>query len=83
MGDMTASLIGTAVLALPAYVAMWVALHRQPAAIFRFGLALLAVGLGYLIVTGATTDIGKRTLSLVQGANVVKPAPAPPAAPAR
>ncbi len=78
MPDLTASLIGTAVLAVPAYVVLWLALRRQPPAIFRFGLALLAVGLGYLIATGATADVGQRVMAVWAGASVPNAAPAIP-----
>lgn len=77
MPDLAMSLLGTAVIGLPAYVIAWLFLRKQPRAIFLFALALLLVGLGYLIATGATADIGKRAMAMISG-----PAKAPVTAPA-
>ncbi|NJM55660.1 MAG: hypothetical protein HC841_06925 [Verrucomicrobiae bacterium] len=79
MPDLAMSAVGTIVLGVPAYIVLWLALRRQPRAIFLFGLALMVVGLGYLIASGATATIGTRTLGLVSGGS----APAVPATPAR
>lgn len=78
MPDLAMSLVGTAVIGLPAYVIAWLFLRKQPRAIFWFALALLLVGLGYLIATGATADIGKRVMILISSSG---PAKTPAAAP--
>jgi drug/metabolite transporter (DMT)-like permease len=55
-----AKLAGAIVLGVPlilaAYAALW---RRQPRPIFWFALALILVGLGYLMATGATDDIAR------------------------
>ena len=73
-------LIGLAATAVPLLVLGYLFLRRNPA-ICRFFVALLLVGLGYLAVTDALSDIGR----IVQGkdAAVVRPTAgetAPPAA---
>jgi dipeptide/tripeptide permease len=55
----TAKLAGAVILGVPLIVVAWVLLRRQPRPIFWFALALILVGLGYLIATGATDDIAR------------------------
>jgi dipeptide/tripeptide permease len=77
MPDLAMSAVGTVVLGMPAYVVLWLALRRQPRAIFLFGLALMLVGLGYLVASGATAAIGKRAVDLVSGVSAPAGQPAP------
>lgn len=67
-------LIGLAATAIPLVVLGFLLLRRSPV-IFRFFMALLLVGLGYLGVTGALDDIGR----IVKGEQ--EPLVAPAAAP--
>jgi hypothetical protein len=60
---MSAKLAGALILGVPLVFA-WVALRRQQRAVFVFALALLAVALGYLALTGATDAIAN---TLLQG----------------
>jgi dipeptide/tripeptide permease len=53
-------LAGALILGLPLVLLAWLALRRQPRAIFLFAIALIVVGLGYLMATGATEDIARR-----------------------
>ena len=55
-----ATLAGAIILGIPLIVLAWVALRRQPRPVFWFALALILVGLGYLMATGATDDIARR-----------------------
>jgi dipeptide/tripeptide permease len=65
-----ARLAGAVVLGAPLIVVAWVGLRRQPRPVFWFALALILVGLGYLMATGATEDIAR---SIVP-ARVLQPA---------
>jgi dipeptide/tripeptide permease len=58
----SAKLAGAIVLGLPLILIAWVLLRRQARAIFFFALALILVGLGYLMSTGATDDIARSAL---------------------
>jgi hypothetical protein len=55
---MNATLLGTLALLAPAVVIAWTALWRRHRPVFWGTLALIAVGLGYLVATGAAHDIG-------------------------
>lgn len=57
---MTAELAGAIILGVPLLILELVALRRQPRAILLFAIALLAVGLGYLMSVGATGDIARK-----------------------
>jgi hypothetical protein len=58
---LTPSIAGAILVALPLVIAARVLLRRQPAAIFWFAVALIGVGLGYLMATGATERIALGT----------------------
>ena len=59
---MTAEIAGVIILGVPLLIAEFVVLRRQPRAILLFALALLLVGLGYLMAVGATGDIARAVL---------------------
>lgn len=80
----TAKIAGALILALPLLLIAWIALRRQRA-VRMFAAALILVGTGYLMATGATDDIGRSVLGLVrdmslQGHGTTAPAPATPPA---
>jgi dipeptide/tripeptide permease len=54
-----AKLAGAVILGVPLIVTAWALLRQQPRPIFWFALALILVGLGYLMATGATDDIAR------------------------
>lgn len=54
-----ANLAGAIILGVPLIVLAWAGLRRQPRPILWFALALILVGLGYLMATGATDDIAR------------------------
>jgi dipeptide/tripeptide permease len=54
-----AKIAGAVILGVPLIVLAWAGLHRQPRPVFWFALALILVGLGYLMATGATDDIAR------------------------
>jgi hypothetical protein len=58
---LTASIAGAIMIALPLVIIARFALRRQPAALFWFAVALIGVGLGYLMATGATERIALGT----------------------
>ena len=58
----SAEITGGLVLAIPALVAAWIALRRHGEGVFLFAAALIAVGVGYLTLTGATADIARGLL---------------------
>jgi len=65
-----AKLAGAIILGVPLVVLAWAALRRQPRPLLLFALALIFVGLGYLMATGATDDIAR---SIIPGP-VLQPA---------
>lgn len=77
-------LVGLATLAIPLFAVGYLMLHRK-AAIFRMYSAMLVLGLGYLALTGALSDIGRDMLGTL-GVKTTAPAETaptePPAAPA-
>ena len=54
-----ATLAGAVILGVPLIAIAWEALWRRQRAVFWFALALILVGLGYLMATGATDDIAR------------------------
>ncbi|MFX8778238.1 hypothetical protein ABTM50_20490, partial [Acinetobacter baumannii] len=58
----TAAIAGAIILGVPLLILELVALRKQPRAIQLFAIALLVVGLGYLMAVGATGDIARRVL---------------------
>ena len=73
---MTPTVLGALILAVPALLVAALVLWRQSRAVFAFAAALILVGTGYLMSTGATADIALRLApSLV--ASQPGPAPAP------
>ncbi len=68
---MTPKLIGALILAIPAILMARFVLWRRNPAIYWFAVALIAVGVGYLMATGATDDIAHQLLPQFAG-----PAPA-------
>ncbi len=55
---MTASVVGGLIVGLPALLLALLLFWRSLRPVFWFTLALIAVGLGYLVSTGALSDIG-------------------------
>ncbi len=55
---MTSDIIGAIIVALPAVVLAIFLFWRHLRPVFWFALALIVVGVGYLVSTGATADIG-------------------------
>jgi drug/metabolite transporter (DMT)-like permease len=55
-----AKIAGAAILGVPLMVLAWAVLWRRQRPAFWFALALIVVGLGYLMATGATDDIARR-----------------------
>jgi len=54
-----AKIAGAVILGVPLIVSAWALLRQQPRPRFWFALALILVGLGYLMATGATDDIAR------------------------
>jgi hypothetical protein len=54
-----AKFAGAIILGVPLTVAAWALLRQQPRPVFWLALALILVGLGYLMATGATDDIAR------------------------
>lgn len=65
---MSETIVGLAVLGLPLILAGYIVL-RQSKHVLWFYLALLAVGLGYLVTTGTTADIGHFAVTMVRGSD--------------
>ncbi len=57
---MTSKLTGALIIAIPLILIAWALLWRRARPVFWFALALIVVGTGYLIATGATDDILRR-----------------------
>jgi hypothetical protein len=53
------ALAGAVILGIPLILIAYVALWRRQRPLFWFALALMLVGLGYLMATGATDDIAR------------------------
>jgi dipeptide/tripeptide permease len=54
-----ARLAGAVLLGIPLILVVWAVLWRRQRPVFWFALALILVGLGYLMATGATDDIAR------------------------
>jgi dipeptide/tripeptide permease len=54
-----ANIAGAIILGVPVILTAWMILRRQPRPVFWFALALILVGLGYLMATEATDDIAR------------------------
>ena len=50
---------GAVILGIPLVVVAYAALWRRQRPVFWFAIALILVGLGYLMATGATDDIAR------------------------
>jgi dipeptide/tripeptide permease len=59
---MTPDVVGAFIVALPALVLAILLFWRNLRPVFWFALALIAVGVGYLVSTGATADIANVVL---------------------
>lgn len=68
---MDPKLIGALIIAIPAILMARLILWRRNAAVYWFAVVLIAVGVGYLMATGATDDIARQLLPQFAG-----PAPA-------
>jgi hypothetical protein len=67
------SLLGALILAMPLLVAFWI-MFRKRQLVFWSTVAMLVVGLGYLVATGAAADLGRL---------LIGPSSAPKVAPAK
>ncbi len=76
---MTPTIAGVLALALPLLL-LGLLILRRNGAVFLFYVALCAVGIGYLVTTGAADDIGTQALDLIGQATTEKAAD-PAAAP--
>lgn len=77
---MTPTIAGVLALALPLLLLGLIFLGRNRA-VFLFYVVLCAVGLGYLVTTGAVDDIGTKVLEIIGQATAEKDAGPAPAAP--
>ncbi len=77
---MTPTIAGILALALPLLL-LGLLILRRNGAVFLFYVVLCAVGIGYLVTTGAADDIGTQALDLLNQATSEKAAE-PVAAPA-
>ena len=71
---MNSSLIGALILAVPAVVLAYAALWRRERPVFWFACVLIAIGLGYLVMTGAAADIGRSWAPSLATAPTIVPA---------
>jgi hypothetical protein len=80
---MTPTIAGVLALALPLLL-LGLLILRRNGAVFLFYVVLCAVGIGYLVTTGAADDIGTQALDLIgqatseKAAEPATPAPATP-----
>lgn len=63
----TAKIAGAVIAGVPAVLVAWALLWRRNRAVFWFALALIAIGLGYLMATGATDDLANRLVPQFAG----------------
>ncbi len=77
---MTPTIAGVLALALPLLLLGLLFLRRN-GLVFLFYVALSAVGIGYLVTTGAIDDIGTQVLDLIGQATSEKAAEPAPATP--
>lgn len=78
---MTPTIAGILALAVPLLLLGLLFLRRN-GLVFLFYVVLCAVGIGYLVTTGAADDIGTKVLDFVgqmTAEKAAEPAPAPPA----
>jgi hypothetical protein len=54
--------LGGFILGVPALLIAYFALWNRQRAVFFFAVALILVGVGYLVATGAAADIGRLVL---------------------
>ena len=54
--------LGGFILGVPALLIAYFALWNRQRAVFFFAVALILVGVGYLVTTGAAADIGRLVL---------------------
>jgi hypothetical protein len=54
---MHADTLGGLIIGIPALLIAYLALWRRQRAVFFFAVALILVGVGYLVATGAAADI--------------------------
>ncbi len=64
--------IGILILTLPILFVGYLLLRRM-LPVFWFLAALVLVGTGYLVITGAATDVGRATLAMVGGGKAGTP----------
>ncbi len=67
--------VGILVLTLPILLVGYLLLRRM-LPVYWFLVALVLVGTGYLVVTGAATDVGRATLAIGGGGKAPAPKPA-------
>ncbi len=80
---MTPTIAGVLALALPLLLIGLIFLRRN-GTLFLFYIVLSAVGIGYLVTTGAIDEIGTQVLDIIGQVTAEKdagPAPAAPATP--
>jgi hypothetical protein len=78
---MTPTIAGILALALPLFLLGLLFLRRN-GAVFLFYIVLCAVGIGYLVTTGAINEIGTQVLDQIGRLSAEKSAEPVPAAPA-
>jgi hypothetical protein len=54
--------LGGFIIGIPALVIAYVALWNRQRSVFYFAVALILVGVGYLVATGAAADIARLVL---------------------
>lgn len=79
MHTMLPIVVGAVVLALPQFLLVAYLLRNFPSAIRSFAVAMIMLGVGYLISTGAAGDIGRSLLGTARDASTAVKAPAQPA----
>ena len=72
---MPAYVVGAIIIGLPALALAWATLWNRHRPIFGFAAAMIVIGVGYLVATGAAGDIGRVLLPGIAGARL-QPAPA-------
>jgi hypothetical protein len=77
---MTPTIAGVLALALPLLLLGLLFLRRN-GVVFLFYVVLCAVGIGYLVTTGAADDIGTQVLDVINQVTTEKAAEPTPAAP--
>ena len=61
----TADIAGAVILAIPAYLAAWLLLRKQPVSTFYAAAALLAAGIGYLTFAGVSAEVTTRFMTMI------------------